>query len=397
MGRVLDSATRRRLVDADSHALEPPDLWTKWLPAAWHDAAPRLAPDGEGGQGWVHRGSEQAHPIGLLATAGQVYDDVCVRGLGYDEIRPGCYEPAARLCDMDTDGVAAAVVSGPQGTIARIRRDPERAYVLAAIEALNRFVIEGFCGRDRTRLGPIPQIPALDLDSSLRVLADSIEAGAAGVLIPGWPSGGARLTMADDPYWAAAAEAGIPVCIHLELQAPQSAAAPSVSGASSNGDSAAAEPSGAGEVAALAAVFHKIARPICELILTGTFDRVPGLKIVLLEAGGGWIPYLLEQLNDRYWRNRSWSRVALQRTPSEYWHDNMATVFTVDRVAVGLRAAIGIENLLWSSDYPHHVTDWPYSRASVDSQFNGVDPHEVDAIAAQNAVRLFGFELAGAL
>jgi hypothetical protein len=114
--------------------------------------------------------------------------------------------------------------------------------------------------------------------------------------------------------------------------------------------------------------------------------------VIFVETGVGWIPHFVEQMDDRYWRNRGWGEIELEQPPSHYWFNNMAATFMIDFNGVQQRHAVGVENMLWSTDYPHHGNDFPYSRKVINEMFAGVDAEERYKIVAGNAVRLFHLE-----
>ena len=130
-------------------------------------------------------------------------------------------------------------------------------------------------------------------------------------------------------------------------------------------------------------------RVIAEAIFSGVFDRFPRLRFACTEAGAGWLPYLLEQMDDRYWRNRHWTKCELALLPSEYFYRNWRITFMLDQYAVRNRHACGVGNLMWSTDYPHHGTDWPYSRKSVREMCHAVPADEQQRILALNAAELY--------
>ncbi|MBI3783519.1 MAG: amidohydrolase family protein [Deltaproteobacteria bacterium] len=129
---------------------------------------------------------------------------------------------------------------------------------------------------------------------------------------------------------------------------------------------------------------------IAEMIFGGVFHRFPKLNVAFTEAGAGWLPYLLEQMDDRYWRNRYWTGCELEMLPSEYFHRNCRVTFMYDPYAIRNRHSCGVENLMWSSDYPHHGTDWPYSRRVIGETFGGVPSAERVRILARNCAELYG-------
>ena len=85
--------------------------------------------------------------------------------------------------------------------------------------------------------------------------------------------------------------------------------------------------------------------------------------MVAVECGAGWIPHFLEHMDDHYWRNRTWTKATLEMLPSEYFRRNWKVTFIREPFAVATRHWIGVDNLMWSTDYPHHRHDWPYSPA----------------------------------
>ena len=118
-------------------------------------------------------------------------------------------------------------------------------------------------------------------------------------------------------------------------------------------------------------VFAMATGAITDMIFTGVFERFPELQVCWIETGVGWIPHFLECLDDRWWRNRVWGDLPLKEPPSFYWYRNNAASFIIDRTGVELRNRVGVENMMWSSDYPHHGNDWPYSRKTIEEMMGG--------------------------
>jgi predicted TIM-barrel fold metal-dependent hydrolase len=145
-------------------------------------------------------------------------------------------------------------------------------------------------------------------------------------------------------------------------------------------------------VGGLGHVFSMVPANISQMIFTGVFERFPELHIAWIETGVGWVPHFLEMMDDKYWRNRSWGEIPITEPPSFYWHRNMSATFITDRSGIDLRERIGIENMMWSSDYPHHGNDWPYSRKVIEDTMGHLPAGERHDITAGNAVRIFGLE-----
>ena len=394
LGLRSGSMAEYRIVSADAHVLEPTHIWDEWLPAQYHDRAPKLVKDADGGDAWLFAGSSDPDPIGLVTTPGMPWDQFRWTGVTYEEARAGCYDGTARLGDMDIDGVDAEILFPPQRTIGHFLGDDDDDVVRAGIDAYNRFLWEEFSAPDRSRLVGMAQIGSTGVDDAIETLRKARAIGFKGVVISCWPSAGESITDDDDPFWAAAQEEGMPVCIHINLigrAARQRSLAAAESGTRRlYGDRDKASKANAKAVGGLSGVFSVVPNIIGQLIFTGVFERFPRLQVPMIETGVGWIPHFLEQMDDRYWRNRSWGNIPLSQPPSQYWFRNLSATFITDRWGLATRHGVGVENMMWSTDYPHHGNDWPYSRKVINDTMADIPADERALILAGNAVRIFG-------
>ena len=144
---------------------------------------------------------------------------------------------------------------------------------------------------------------------------------------------------------------------------------------------------------ALAAVAQRDAYHVifAEFIFNGVFERFPGLTVVGGEVGAGWVPFLLQEIDDRYRRNRYWCEVDLSMLPSEYYRRNCKVGLVNDQFGVQNCDAVGVETMMWCSDFPHHITDWPHSRYLINSMSQGLDAEKKRKIFCENAGKLYGF------
>ncbi|MGZ6968558.1 MAG: amidohydrolase family protein [Acidimicrobiia bacterium] len=384
-----------RIVDADCHILEPPDIWKNWLPEKYAEKAPKLVKDSQGGDAWLTAVGGEPDPIGLVSTPGMPFDEFRWFGVTYEEARTGCYNGAARLEDMDIDGVHAELLYPPQRTMSHFLGDDDDDFVLAGVEAYNNFLFEEFCAPDPKRLVGVAQIPSLGIDTSIDALRKAKARGAKGVLISNWPSGGSSLSPDDDPFWAAAVDEGMPVAVHININSRKQRAAGRKAAAKSGNVlyDMTSEAARAKAIGGMSHVFSMAAGNITAMLFTGVFDRFPALQVQWIEIGVGWLPHFIECLDDRYWRNRSWGQLPIKQPPSYYWYQNNAASFISDRTGIALRHQAGINNIMWSSDYPHHGNDWPYSRKVIEETMNGIPADEKAKIVGGNAARIWGIEL----
>jgi predicted TIM-barrel fold metal-dependent hydrolase len=369
------------ILDADAHVIEPPDTWQPRMPARLRDRAPRVLRMEDGGDAWQFDENKPLRRLGLIAMAGKSYLQFKNAGVPYEEIRPGAWDAKARLADMDLDGVAAQVLY-PTVALAGAKTysdDPELQ--VACVRAYNQWLAE-LCAAGAGRLYGLGVIPTVGLDAAIAELRCSLELGHRGVILSRYPSGGLKPVPEDDQFFALAQEAGVALHIHIGSFTPN--AGPLPTDGLEYLQLTAANKAGADAIPVVA-----------QFLLSGIFDRFPRLKVVLVEANIGWIPTVLEQIDDIYLRFRFWTNTtSLKRMPSEYFYDNFRSTFLMDVHGVANRHKCGLENIMWSSDYPHSATDWPNSRVILERNFRGVPGAEVKKMVHDNAAALYKIELA---
>ncbi len=278
---------------------------------------------------------------------------------------------------MDADGVDAEVLYGSARMMSHFYSDPDPAFHLAGVRAFNDFLVDAFVAKHPDRLVGLAVMPALDVRSAIAEMERCAARGLRGVWLNTFPSAGATIRPDDDPFWDAAQALGLAVNFHVRIwrtvqkPQPKGVRGDTLGGLAGNGASA-------------------FLTDLPEIVASGVHDRFPRLTWVMAETGAGWVPYILEQLDDRWWRNRHWLPVRLAHEPSLYFRRNWRCTFMVDRTAVANRAEIGVANLMWSSDYPHHGCDWPETRRVVNRLFDDVPRAERRAITAGNAAALYG-------
>jgi predicted TIM-barrel fold metal-dependent hydrolase len=369
-GRTYD------IVSGDSHVVEPPDLWQKWLPKKYLDRAPKLVKDEDGGDAWLYEEAGLPEPLGLVTDVNTPPEKLRWTGVRYGkEIHPSCHDGKERLKILDIDRVDAETLYPPQRAIGTFMRNKDHEVQLAGIRAYNRWLKEDFCAADPSRLIGLAQIPNAGVEAAVTELRWAHDQGYQGAILAAWPSGGEILGREDDPFWAAAEELGMPVSIHILLH--------------NNAPPRRRAIKEAGAVLGCTA-FGNFMPYLVELVMSGVFDRYPKLKMVGAEVGAGWVPHFLEMMDDRYWRNRIWGKVALRKVPSHYFRSNWLVTFIVDRIGIEVRHAVGVENMAWSTDFPHHGNDYPYSRKVIDEHFVNVPDDERRKIVCDNVVGWYG-------
>ncbi|MCU1394304.1 MAG: hypothetical protein JWM34_2732 [Ilumatobacteraceae bacterium] len=358
-----------RLISADSHINEPPDLWTSRVPAEYRHRAPRVE-HLEQGDAWILEGALDPINFGGNCSAGIPADERSA-WIRWEQVRPGGYDPASRLLDQDADGVVAEVLyPTPRISNQLFWSNDDPGYHLACIRAYNDWLHE-FCAHDPERLWGVAMIPAVGVDAAIAELERVMARGTMrGALLGRYPSGGEAMTDDDDRFWATAEALHVPVSIHVSF---------------------ATEAQGDKKRMKLTGDMRFFDAPIraAQFINGGVFDRFPGLQLVLVEVDVSWIPYVKEQMDDRFLRASVSGRARIDAVPSHYFARNIFATFVTDRYGMSNRHAVGVSQILWSTDFPHGGSDWPNSRATAASQLEGVPDDEAAQILGANAAALY--------
>jgi predicted TIM-barrel fold metal-dependent hydrolase len=312
------------------------------------------------------------------------------------------WDSGRRLAELEADGIVAEVVFPntvppffPSGSLmAQPPTKEEFEQRWAGLRAHNRWLAD-FCAAAPGRRAGVAQILLNDVEEAVREVRWAKAAGLnGGIVLPGAPPGSGvpeLYSRAYDPLWAVCAELEVPVNHHAGSASPP-----------------------LGDEPAARAVFMVETtwfshRALWHLIFGGAFRRHPRLTLVLTEQGSGWIPGVLDMLD--YYHGRlvaAATRAAtaeakfgaglaasMGKGPSAVWQDNCYVGASFMRPhEVPLRGRIGLDKIMWGSDYPHDEGTYPYTREGLRTAYAGLPPAEVAAMAGGNAARLYGFDLA---
>jgi predicted TIM-barrel fold metal-dependent hydrolase len=373
------------IVDADAHVNEPPELWQERVPARLRERAPKLVPGPNGGDAWSFEGGKKVLPVAMTGNAGLSYLQFKPVGHNYAEMPRGGFEPAARLADMDLDGIHAQVIF-PSVTLrgAKVYSD-DPVMQVACVRAYNDWIAD-FCAHAPERLFGLGIIPTVGIEAAVTELDHCLKRGLRGGVISRFPNGSFEPTDADDRFWALCCEADLPVHVHIGSfqQETDQPLIPATAG-----------PRFVGLIAAIISG-RDVFTVVEDFLFSGIFDRFPSLKTVMVESNIGWIPTLLEQTDNVFLRNRfAFGSGTMTMLPSEYFYRNIWATFLIDTVGVANRHKCGLDHIMWSTDYPHATSDWPNSRVTLERNFRGVPYAEVKKIIQENAAKLYQIPLPG--
>ncbi|HLH23559.1 MAG TPA: amidohydrolase family protein [Chloroflexota bacterium] len=369
-----------QLISADDHIdlrYLPRDLWAARVPAAARDSMPHVeaTPNGLmwlcGDQVWGPWGTARATDVPLKSAL--------ERGGVFEEgvLRPTT--PELRLADLDRDGVYATVMYGPVAPL--LLPDPAMRQLCYA--AYNDWVVE-FCRAEPRRLIGVGLLPADDPALARTELERVARLGLRHVVLLAAAADPPLYHPAWEPFWATAAETRIPIGMHLFVRRP--VGHPEV------------HPITTAAIAGTQVQLQLVA-PLVGIIFGGVLERHPGVRLVLAEAGIGWIPYVLERMDHEYdkyvearegWEARG--GIPIPRPPSSYFRRQVWATFQDDRAGLGLLSAIGEDRVMWASDYPHPDSTWPHSRRVIEAQMGGLPEATRRKLTRDNASALYGLE-----
>jgi predicted TIM-barrel fold metal-dependent hydrolase len=370
-----------RAISADNHFNEPGDIYVKRVPAVLKERAPRLVPTPDGGEGWLWDGIMPTEGInsfnGIVFLKGRLWrpEDYARFPIKHSDAPAGSYVPRVAIEEMEKDGVDASVwYPGLDSTMYGTR---DRVLRLALTRAYNDWQSE-FCSYNPDRLVALAILPTEDdtPDEAISEMKRTLDTGFRGVLVPMFP----KHRFWDrwwDPFWAAAQNADIGVHFHKGVGPRPNTGV--------FGDRTGPGMWCAGQVQA----DLTYTMPVADLIFGGVFDRFPRLKIVAGEGRLAWLIHFIQRGDVSYKRHRFHQKLELKKLPSEYIRQNLYNTFLEDRMGILMREYIGVDNQMWSCDYPHSDSTWPHSQALNRKQFEGIPEADVRKMLVINAAKLY--------
>ena len=374
-----------KLISADSHIVEPPDMYTTRIDPKFRDRAPKMerrkTEAGREYDAWMINGV-QVGTLGAVMQAGQRFEDPSqIDFLGvWEDVRKGGYDAHAMITENEEDGVWGSCLQPSQGLF--WYRLPDSALLTEICRVYNDWITD-FCKPYPERLKGIAMLNVDDVEEGCRELERAKKLGHVGAFIPVSP-------LPDKPYrdpsydrlWATAQDHDMPLLMHI---ATNRSGVPGCEFTMNVG-----ELTGAGR----STTDHWVRYSLSAMVFAGVFDRFPRLKVGSVEHETAWIPHWLKQMDFTYRERpvftKGW-KSSDGMLPSDYWQRNMFVEFMEDDLGVELRKHIGVDNMLWGSDFPHAESTWPQSQQFLDRIFAGVPEEDRRKITADNAAKMFGF------
>ena len=379
-----------KIISSDSHVIEPADLWTSRIDRKFKDKAPHVIQGEEQDQWWCDGRLVQG--MGFAVNLGVRFEDPSLlTDVGrLDGIPPGGYDPDEHVKDMDADGVDAGVLF-PSYAFKLYNTVTDSDLLTACFRAYNDWIGE-FCGSHPDRLHSIAMLNLDDVADGVKELERCAKLGFVGAMIPVfpplYPHEGRRYWSPDfEPLWAAAQDLEMP--LHLHILTNRRSFDEAVH------DTNSLAPVSAGDLspAFLACHDHWPKMSLGDIIFSGVFERYPKLRVGAVEFELSWIPFFLERLDYTYTQRgvvvSADQILGEDMLPSDYFHQNVFAGFQEDAMGIRDRDIIGVDNIMWGSDYPHPESTFPRSQEILEEILKDCTEQEKEKIVGGNAAKVY--------
>ena len=384
-------AEELRVVDADSHMTEAHDLWLKRAPKGYEDRLPRVE-EVDGRPMWILDGEPFSFAGGgsVIDRDGGKHPHAESQAVwGIEQVHQAAYDPELRLQVLDEFGISAQVVYPNT-----IGLGGQRVAASVADPALRRLCVEIYNDAmaemqewSGNRLLPMPILPSWSVDDSVREAERCATLGFRGVNMTSDPQDAGSpdlVNRAWDPLWEVCADLSLPVHFHIGasltslnfygqyfMPSQHEVVKPAIGGAM---------------------LFINNARVLINTIFAGIFDRYPKLKMVSVESGIGWIPFMLETMDYEIWENAPVQAAELARMPSEYFQHHWYGTFWFEKAQGDLQHlvdAVGEDNVLFETDFPHPTCLFPDPLGTVEEKMSTLRPETRRKVMGENAAVLY--------
>ncbi|WP_331769423.1 amidohydrolase (plasmid) [Embleya sp. NBC_00888] len=388
------------VVSVDDHVVEPPDLWSNRLPARDRERGRHVVRgtcrteyvtantvkyhfggDGPETDWWAYEDLRKPIPQ-VMACVGFDRAALTMEPIAYSEMRPGCHDPVARLADMDLNHTEMSLCfpTFPRFCGQTFLEAKDRDLAMSCVRAYNDWMIEEWCGGSGGRLLPLCIVPLWNPRAAADEVRRNAERGCRAVAFTELPANLGLPSIHDhrrhwDPFLAACDETGTVVCMHIGSSSRMPVTSPD-----------------APEGVRMALTFANAQYSFVDWLMSGVLARFRNLKIAYSEGQIGWMPFVLERVDNVFRHSASWAGLdpSLTEPPSTYAAGRVFGCFFEDDFGIASRRAVGIERITFETDYPHQDGTWPHTRDILERIADRVEPDELYRIARGNALAMLG-------
>ncbi|MDA1077088.1 MAG: amidohydrolase family protein, partial [Proteobacteria bacterium] len=367
-----DAENKFFMASADGHVQEPRTTFKDRVPEKFHDRLPTVVVSRD--KKTQYQKTEGFRPAKLnwvQPLAGH-------EKLRYESGR----DPNQRAAELAIDGVDAEILFPNVGLAMWATRDADFSQIMCT--AWNHWAWENY-GPHNHQLAPMACVAPAAMDEAIAEIQRCAALGFKGICMPCKPVFGSpdvddlNYNLREfEPLWDCVEDVDLPVTFHV-----------------STGRDPRTSRSQGGAVINYAV--HSLAptmEPLINICASGVAERHPKLRFGAIEAGIGWVAWMLEAMDEAYRKHHMWVRPKLDLLPSEYFKRQGFSSFQEDRAGLALAREFGlIDNFLWANDFPHHEGSWPYSAQAIERQMAHLNDEERAKILGLNTARIFKFEI----
>jgi predicted TIM-barrel fold metal-dependent hydrolase len=340
----------------DSHFLEPADLWHQIMPKAQADRMPRTEMIADDEERVTVDGKSFTRKLPKLFISKGATGETIVE---MSHRPPGSRDANLRLADLDGEGVWAEVMYQSIGLWCSLIEDPQ--LIRDAARAENEWLASEIQSIAPDRLVPAALMPMLQVDDAV---AECLHAAEVGLHIISLPTGNPDGTKdynhnSWEPLWAAAEAANMVVGFHIGTD---------------GGDQSTAFGGPGGAILNYVNTTYGGQYAAMKLVSSGVFERHPDLKVLISEGGASWVPFIGDRMNEAYRQHGMFVRPRLAKLPKEYLYSNVYASFQHDETAPAAMWAMGYQNVMFGSDYPHLEGTYGHTQKTLHELFDDVAP-----------------------
>jgi predicted TIM-barrel fold metal-dependent hydrolase len=367
---------RYTVISVDDHVVEPPHLFRSWLPATLYERGPQMIETERGALVWQFEGQTYSQ-VGMNAVAGRRSDTVQMEPFRLDQMRPGCYDIDQRVTDMDLGGIWAMLnfpsqITGFCGRVFAAAKDVEVGQ--ACVRAWNDWLYHEWYLAYPQRIIPGGITYLSDPAAAVREIERNAARGFTSLTLPERPHAIGLPSLWDREHWDPIIAACVETETVISLHVGSSGLHPI--------------PPGGPALELGATMFGQLSLGACsEWLWSGYPLRHPKLKIAMSEGGIGWVPMLIDRLDnivDRSGYGRGWSERPADVLRRNFWFCTLD-----DPSTIALRHVIGIDHIMLETDYPHGDGTWPRTQDVIADAWGDIPPHELRKLCSENAAALY--------
>ncbi len=394
-----------KIISVDDHVIEPATVWSDRLPKKYQDVGPRIvrAPvkemefiggkftavpgqpgdPGEPVDWWFYE--DLRRPLLRLDTAvGYAREDITLKGITYQDMRPGSFQLTDRLADMDINHVEASLCfpTMPRFCGQTFAEAPDKELALLCVQAYNDWMVDEWCGLSGGRLIPLIIVPLWDPVAAAAEVRRNSERGVHAVCFSEIPPNLGLPSIHDKdghwlPFFEACNDGRVTINMHIGSGSKMPSTSPDA-------------PAAVGSTL----TFANCCFSMVDWLMSGHFNTFPDLKIAYSEGQIGWIPYILERADTVWTENRGWGGVAdkVLQPPSELFRKHIYGCFFDDPHGVRSIEEIGVDNVTYETDYPHSDSTWPHSLKIAEEQMVGLSDEVAYKVLRGNAIEMLSLD-----